>query len=68
MVCHKFLSIYVSTCVFRIRARIRVKTRAAAGKNIQEKSVEKPLFLIKAVNKLPASLLFAKLIQNFYQK
>lgn len=62
MACYKFLSIYISICAPEAEAR----ARAASGKKSQKRCVKEPLFLVKALNGLSASLLPAGFIEKSY--
>lgn len=58
------LSVYLSICASE--AEIRAGTKTGAGKNLQERGVREPPFLIKALGILLASSLSAGLTRGFY--
>lgn len=61
-------SIYLPTCVSGAQTRVRARARVAEGNNLQKKGVEKPIFLIEALDWLLAGQLSAKIVKRPYKK
>lgn len=62
MVFSRFLLVYLTTCIFEIEARLRVRTQEKTSKLKKE-----PVFLVKAFGGVLTKLSLAKLISGELQ-